>query len=200
MAQDYIYLILSSSSSFPAKMIKLFSHNNLNHSSIATTDSLHEMYSFGRLILWNPFYGGFVKEDKDKGFYTKFKDTYVNVYRFPVSNETFAKTQAYLEAAFKNKNKFRYNFLGVILGAFKIPIARENQYFCSEFVAKVFTDCNIREISRDIHTYRPYYFEELEDKELIYDGMLADYSSEKLEVNRTVQTRDEYAPRILRKS
>lgn len=179
--QNYIYLVLSSSSSFPAKMIKLFTHNNLNHSSISLDKSLHEMYSFGRLILWNPFYGGFVREDKDKGFYTKFTDTYINVYRFPVSEVVFLETEKYLQKAFEEKSKFRYNFLGVILGVFKIPIARKNQYFCSEFVAKVFKDCKIRDIERDIHTYRPYYFKELEDKELIYDGMLADYSESKLD-------------------
>lgn len=177
--QDYIYLVLSSSSSLPAKLIKTFSRNNLNHSSVSLDPSLHEMYSFGRLILWNPFYGGFVREDKDKGFYVKFTDTYINLYRFPVSPETYEKTKEYLADAYSHKTKFRYNFLGVLLGVFHIPIARENQYFCSEFVAKVFKDCSIRKITRDVHTYRPYYFEELPDKELIYDGMLRDYSPEK---------------------
>ncbi len=180
--QDYIYLVLSSSSSFPAKVIKFFSKNNLNHSSISLDSSLTEMYSFGRLILWNPFYGGFVREDKDKGFYVKFTDTYINMYRFPVSKETFDQTKEYLLNAYENKKIFKYNFIGVVLGAFNIPIRRENQYFCSEFVAKVFKDCSIREISRDVHTYRPYYFEELLDKELIYDGMLSDYDSQMVSV------------------
>ncbi|MFZ2539683.1 MAG: hypothetical protein WAX04_12415 [Oscillospiraceae bacterium] len=180
--QDYIYLVLSSSSSFPAKVIKFFSRNSLNHSSIAIDKSLKEMYSFGRLVLWNPFHGGFVKEDKDKGFYIKFTDTYINMYRFPVSKETYNETKEYLETAYNNKKAFKYNFMGVVLGVFNIPICRENQYFCSEFVAKVFQDCSIREIPRDVHTYRPYYFEELLDKELIYDGMLSDYDPQKVYV------------------
>lgn len=178
--QNYIYLVLSSSSSLPAKLIKLFSRNKLNHSSISLDDSLEEMYSFGRLILWNPFYGGFVREHKDKGFYQKFTDTYIKLYRFPVSQDTFEKTKEYLLAAYKEKETFKYNFSGVILTAFNIPHPREKQYFCSEFVATVFKDCLIRDMTRDVHTYRPYYFEELPDKELIYDGMLKDYSHEKV--------------------
>ena len=173
--QDYVYVVLSSSSSLPAKVIKFFSNNNLNHSSIAIDSSLHEMYSFGRRVLWNPFYGGFVREDKDKGFYLKFTDTYIKLYRFPVSSKTLANTKHYLEHAYAHKDQFRYNFFGVCIGVLNIPIARDKQYFCSEFVAKVFVDCHIRKIDRNIHTYRPYYFEELSNKELVYEGMLANY-------------------------
>ncbi|MEG0693027.1 MAG: hypothetical protein RR444_08085 [Oscillospiraceae bacterium] len=181
--QNYIYVVLSSSSSLPAKAIKFFSKNNLNHSSITLDYTLHEMYSFGRLILWNPFYGGFVREHKDKGFYMKFTDTYIKMYRFPVCAEVYQKTKEYLANAYENKDQYKYNLIGVLLGVFKVPIVRENQYFCSEFVAKVFDDCSIRDITRDIHTYRPYYFEELPDKELIYEGMLKDYSPDKLLIN-----------------
>lgn len=175
--KKYIYLILSSSSSLPAKIIKFFTKNQLNHSSISLDDSLHKMFSFGRLKMWNAFHGGFVVEDKDKGFYEKFTDTYIKLYRFPVSDEIYEKTKEYLLNCAEQKETFKYNLIGAVLSKFGIPLARDQQYFCSEFVAITFKECGIRPINRDVHTYHPYFFLELEDKELIYEGMLADYSN-----------------------
>lgn len=176
--QQYIYLILSSSSSVPAKLIKFFTKNPLNHSSVSLDDSLHKMYSFGRLKMWNAFYGGFVVEDKDKGFYEKFTDTYIELYRFPVDEETFEHTQIYLEKCAAEKETFKYNLLGTMLSKFKIPLVRDKQYFCSEFVAVVFQECNIRKLKYNPHIYHPYYFLELENKELVYEGMLREYSNQ----------------------
>lgn len=176
--QKYVYLVLSSSSSVPARLIKFFSRNKLNHSSITLDITLHKMYSFGRLKMYNAFYAGLVKENKDEGFYKKFKDTYINLYRLPVSREVFEKTDEYLLNAYENRKSFKYNFLGVMLVPFQRPVARKNQYFCSEFVATVVNECGIRPIKRNVHTYRPHYFEELTDMELIYDGMLADYTAD----------------------
>lgn len=187
LLQKDLYIVLSSSSSVPAKLIKAFTKNNLNHSSITLDTSLHAMYSFGRLKMYNAFYGGFVREDKDKGFYQKFTDTYIKLYRLKVPEGTFEEVKSYLENAYINKKSFKYNFLGVVLAPFKIPIARENQYFCSEFVAMVIKRFKVREINRNIHLYRPYYFEELSDIELLYEGMLKDYSHEALEVSEVAE-------------
>ncbi|MEG2428912.1 MAG: hypothetical protein RSA79_03370 [Oscillospiraceae bacterium] len=175
-----IYLILSSSSSVPAKLIKFFTHNKLNHSSIALEPSLTKMFSFGRLKMWNAFYAGFVVENKDKGFYQKFTDTYIQLYAFPVSDETYLKTKIYLEKCENEKTSFKYNMIGTVLSKFKIPLVREKQYFCSEFVAVVFKECNIREMKGDIHIYHPYNFLDLPNKKLLYDGMLADYRVENI--------------------
>lgn len=182
----YIYLVLSSSSSFPAKIIKFFTKNQLNHSSISLDDSLHNMYSFGRIKMWNAFHGGFVLEDKDKGFYQKFTDTYIHLYRFPVNAEVFEKTKEYLSQCAKEKDTFKYNMLGAMLSKFDIPLARCKQYFCSEFVAITFKECGIRDIKRNVHTYHPYFFLELEDKELIYSGMLANYSNLEVESKQEI--------------
>lgn len=175
--QKYVYIVLSSSSSLPAKMIRLLAHHKLNHSSITLDDSLHKMYSFGRVKMWNVLSGGFVVEDKDKGFYQKFTDTYIQLYRLPVDELTYNKTKAYLENCALRRKEFKYNFAGVFLYKFGIPLDRKNKFFCSEFVASVIVKCGIREIKRNIHTYHPNYFLELDDKELIYDGMLIDYSA-----------------------
>lgn len=181
--QHYVYLILSSSSSLPAKVIKRVSGNILNHSSISVDDSLKSMYSFGRTNCYNLFTAGFVKECQNQGFYKRFKDTYIKVYRLPVDECIFYQTKDYLENWYKNRDNYSYSYLGLLLASVNRPLERENRYYCSEFVAKVFTDCNIRELNRNIHTYRPHYFEELEDKDLIYEGLFVDYDCNNLNNN-----------------
>lgn len=175
--QRYVYLVLSSSSSLPAKVIKRVSGNMLNHSSISLDCSLKCMYSFGRTQVYNLFTAGFVKESQNKGFYKRFKDTYIKLYRLPVSDEVFFKTKDYLEDWYENRESYSYSYLGLVLASVNRPLEREYRYYCSEFVAKVFLDCSIRGIERDIHTYRPHYFEELEDMELLYEGLFTDYNS-----------------------
>ena len=173
--QKYIYLVLSRSSSLPAKIIRFFTRDEVNHSSISLDDSLTAMYSFGRRKINTPFWGGMVLENKDRGFYAKFTDTYIKLYRFPVSEEVFERTRDLLESNMARKDEFEYNLAGCITAKFGIPLARKDHYFCSEYVADVFQTCGIREIKRNIHTYRPIYFEELPDKELSYTGLLREY-------------------------
>lgn len=180
--QQYIYLVLSSSSSLPAKVIKRVCKNQLNHSSISIDDSLDAMYSFGRVNPYNLFSAKFVKESKNKGFYKRFKDTYIKVYRLPVTDEVFENTKNYLADWYENRDEYSYSYLGLLLASVNYPLEREHRYYCSEFVAKVFEDCSIRDLNnRDIHTYRPYYFEELDDIELIYEGLFAEYDNYNLE-------------------
>lgn len=133
--------------------------------------------------MWNAFHAGFVVEDKDKGFYQKFTDTYIKLYAFPVSDEVYLKTKNYLEICEKEKDLLKYNMLGTVLSKFKIPLAREKQYFCSEFVAIVFKECGIREMKGDVHIYHPYNFLDLPNKVLLYDGMLSDYDEKNVSIN-----------------
>ncbi len=173
--QKYIYLVLSSSSTLPAKVIKRVTGNKLNHSSISIDKTLDSMYSFGRENCYNLFSAKFVKESKNTGFYKRFSDTYVKVYRLPVDEDIYYATKNYLKDWYANKDIYSYSYLGLILASVNRPLVRENRYYCSEFVAKVFDDCNIRQLNHDVHTYRPYYFESLDNLDLIYEGLFVDY-------------------------
>lgn len=181
-----IYLVLSSSSSLPAKVIKRLTRNKINHSSISLDPTLNNMYSFGRIYMWNAFYGGFVVENKDEGFYQKFTDTYVEVYRLPVSDDIFEQTKICIDEFVSKKSELKYNALGLVLAKLQISFYRKNYYFCSEFVADVISECNIRKLERDIHTFRPFDFLELPDMYPIYKGMLSDYNTNSINSNLEV--------------
>ena len=55
-----IYIIISASDTIPARLIRRATRAEYNHSSICFDDEFKTFYSFGRKVLWNPFYGGFV--------------------------------------------------------------------------------------------------------------------------------------------
>lgn len=178
--QRYIYLILSSSSSLPAKIIKWATQNELNHSSISLDDSLNCMYSFGRLKINQPFNAGFVVENKDVGFYAKFTDTKIRLYRLKVDEKTFNATKDYLMQCVYGKEYLKYNFAGAILSKVKIAVPRVNRFFCSEFAAMIIQQCHIRELKKSAHICHPYDFLEFEDMELLYQGLLRDYSNQNI--------------------
>lgn len=171
----YIYLILSSSSSLPAKIIKFSTQNEINHASLSLDSTLTKMFSFGRLKMNQPFNAGFVVENKNKGFYKKFTDTKILLYRLPVDEKTFRKVSDYLHRCAYEKENLRYNFIGAIFSRINRPVARKEKYFCSEFVAIVLKKFKVCKITKNVHTFQPYDFLEIDNKELIYDGLLSKY-------------------------
>ena len=173
--ERYIYLILSSSSSLPAKIIKFVTQNELNHTSLSLDSTLNKMFSFGRLKINQPFNAGFVVEDKDKGFYEKFTDTKILLYRIAVDEKTFNNVSDHLHECVYSKEELKYNYIGAILSKVKIPVPRVNKYFCSEFAAGVLQENHVRDINMNIHMCMPFDFLTLDNIELLYDGMLCEY-------------------------
>ena len=57
-----IYIVLTHSGTTLSKIIKGFTKDEFSHVSISLDKELNEMYSFGRLNPYNPFWGGFVHE------------------------------------------------------------------------------------------------------------------------------------------
>ena len=54
-----IYIILTFTGTALSRIIKLSTKDEFAHASIALDSELKEMYSFGRLNPYNPFFGGF---------------------------------------------------------------------------------------------------------------------------------------------
>ncbi|QSX05867.1 hypothetical protein JYG23_14580 [Sedimentibacter sp. zth1] len=174
---NYIYLILSRSNTAPAKLIRFCTKSEISHVSISMDMSLHSMYSFGRKKVNNFLCGGFICEDLDGDFYTKYFSSYVYVYRIPISYRTWNNLNNYLEYIYQVRNKYKYNFLGVFTTYFGIGINRKHCYFCSEFIAEILLKFKICKIKNDIHTYRPEYFKELDNKQLVYEGEICQYKN-----------------------
>ena len=67
------------------------------------------MYSFGRLNPYNPFIGGFVIENVNKGTFKRFKKTKTVIYKYTVTDEQYEKLKLDIRYFLKNHRKFKFN-------------------------------------------------------------------------------------------
>ena len=67
-----IFIVLTSTGTTLSKIIKSYTKDEFAHISISLDRELQEMYSFGRLNPYNPFFGGFIREYIDKGTFKRF--------------------------------------------------------------------------------------------------------------------------------
>ena len=82
-----IYIILAHTGTILSNIIRYWTKDEFSHVSIALDADLEEMYSFGRLNPYNPFWGSFVHEHINKGTFKRFKNTTAKVYSIFVTDE-----------------------------------------------------------------------------------------------------------------
>ncbi|CAM2838748.1 hypothetical protein [Erysipelothrix tonsillarum] len=176
MEQREVYIVLSDTGSLLTRIIKMVTGAPYNHVSISFDASLHKLYSFGRKQPHNPFWGGFVEESFYEGTFKRFKNTRCLVLKLQVEADTYALLEANVRVFIENMDLYHYNFVGLIGAAFKRRIARENGYYCSEFVAEVMEQSNLVFWETPNYLVHPYDFSKVDQFEVVYEGLLADFS------------------------
>lgn len=174
-----IYILLTDTGSVLTRLIKTYTHRPYNHVSLSFDPDLDTLYSFGRKNPNNPFFAGFVEESIYRGTFKKFKNTKCMVLKYAVSEFHYEQLQDNIHYFVENKQKYTYNFLGLLGAAVNMKVSRKNAYFCSEFVADVLyrSDLNIWDVPP--HRVRPYDFGEDDRFDIIYEGLLRDLAFEK---------------------
>ena len=69
MGNQYLYIVLTRTNTTMSRLIQIFKNDKYTHAAISFDKNLNQMYSFGRKHTFNPFIGGFKKEDINKGIY-----------------------------------------------------------------------------------------------------------------------------------
>ena len=113
---------------------------------IVFNPELTEVYSFGRKTVYNPFIGGFVKEDMHS---VLFQQADCSLYSLTVTHHQFEKMHSYIRVMDIQKEAYRYNFIGLFGVLLKKPIDRKNAFFCSQFVATVLKEGQILETIKE---------------------------------------------------
>ena len=171
MNNKKIYIILSFSGTFFARLIRLATLKKYSHSSIAFDKELNEMYSFGRLNPYNPFIGGFVHEGIYHGTFNRFKKTTAKILELDIPEDEYNKMLSEIDN-FKS-GSYRYNYLGVFLYPLKKAIHFKNRFYCSEFVKHMLDltniDFNLPEV------VKPHDFNKITESNVIYEGILRNY-------------------------
>lgn len=171
-----IYIVISQTGTLLSRMIGVFSHDQYNHASISTDESLRVMYSFGRKHAYNPLIGGFVMESPFFGTFKRFSQTRVIVIRVPVTCQQEQALNGYLQAMYRRKDMYVYNFPGLVFAAFGIYWRHENWYYCSEFICETLDRFHILDRRDYADIVKPEDFFNIPDKEVVFEGYLQDYA------------------------
>lgn len=175
-----IYIVLTHTGTTLSKIIKSYTKDEFSHVSIALDSELQEMYSFGRLHPYNPFWGGFVHEYIDKGTYKRFYKTKAKVYSYEVTEEQYEKLKNNIKQIEINKEDYKFNIIGLFAVGFHKKIGKEKSFYCAEFVKYVIEKANI---NMELPTIiKPEDFKNVEGLQEIYNGLLRKYNETKLDV------------------
>lgn len=167
-----IYIILTYTGTMLSKIIKLRTKDEFSHVSIALDCRLNKMYSFGRLNPYNPFIGGFVHEYIDKGTFKRFKNTRAKIIELEISEKKYAKIKSLIRRVESNKDKYKFNVLGLFAVGLNIKLRFKNSFYCAEFVKYVIDNAGVGlELPELI---RPESFKDIQG-EVVYSGLLREY-------------------------
>ncbi len=175
-----IYIILTHTGTALSKIIKGFTKDEFSHVSIALDIELKEMYSFGRLNQYNPFWGGFVHEYIDKGTFKRFYKTRAKVYSLEITEQQYESIKNYIEQIKNNKENYKFNIIGLFAAGFHKKIKKQKSFYCAEFVKYVMEKADIKSDLPDI--VKPEDFKNIKGLQEIYGGLLRKYQSPKINV------------------
>ena len=175
-----IYIILTHTGTVLSTIIKFYTKDEFSHVSIALDADLEEMYSFGRLKPYNPFIGSFVHEYINKGTFKRFRNTKAKVYSLYVTDEQYEKAKKVIEYFNSNKEKYRFNLLGLACVSIHKKIVKKNTFYCAEFVRHVLKVSGIIETKELPEIIRPEDFKDLKGLEEEYSGLLRKYKKKNL--------------------
>lgn len=185
-----IYIVLSNNYTMIGRIICMrqklhFGFRNpatrYSHVSLSADKELHNMLSFARKKMRNPFVAGLVKEDISAELFALKPDTNrIAVMSVEVSEKQYADIIAMMNDYWKRRNEYKYNSGGliriVIRGRMRKPDKRKSYFYCSQWVDKVLKDCGV-----DIFTNQQFYtitpsdfYIELKDK-IVYEGLTKEY-------------------------
>jgi hypothetical protein len=170
MSYKYIYLVFSKTGTWLSRALNVFSETKYVHASLSFDDNFTKMYSFGRTNPDNPFSGGFVEENLYDGVYKKFAKSECLIYRIRITEDQYTNLKDTVEGFIKDRDKYRYNFLGLFAILLNRPIKRKNHYFCSQFVSEVLIKGSVYESDKVPELVKTEDLISINNKDFVYEG------------------------------
>ncbi len=171
-----IYLVISQTGTILSRIVKTVTGDRYNHVSIALDDRLENMYSFGRINPYNPVHGGFVRESRDSGTFRRFTDTECMVIEVSIETEKYRKITEELRRMYIMKDRYHYNYAGLVMAMFGKKRAKENCYYCSEFVYSILKKYGIDIEGGEKAVIKPINLAGVKGGRKIYEGRLQNFN------------------------
>ena len=175
-----IYIVMTQTGTLLSRLIKVYTVCEYAHLSISLDKNLDEMYSFGRLNPYNPFWGGFIHERVNSGTFKRFKNTIAGIVELEVTDEQYNNLRNIIKKMEERINPYRFNILGLILVGFNIKYEMEDHFYCAEFLKYLFEECNIE--NNLPRLVAPDDFKNLKGIKYIYKGKLSEYRENTTEI------------------
>jgi hypothetical protein len=172
MNKKYIYLVFTRTGTWLSRLISVFSDIEYPHSSISFDNEFTEMYSFGRKNPNNPLSGGFAVENLFDGVFKNNPCCKCLIFRMKVSEEQYTSLKRYISGFSKEKDKYRYNFLGLCGILLNMPLKRKNHYFCSQFVSEALIKSKVLELDKAPELTRTDDLYTIKNREILYEGFV----------------------------
>lgn len=166
-----VYVILMHTGTIPSKLVKMATRYPYSHVGLSFEPSCSTVYSFGRRTPRNFINGGFVKQERDGAFFRRFPETVCRVYEIAVSEEEYRFLKNAVCRMEKDSGRYRYDFCGLFLRQFGIPVRFRNRFVCSQFVAQLLSDSGACRFSKRICMVKPKDFEQQFRSKEIYCGL-----------------------------
>lgn len=180
-----IYIVLTHTGTVLSRIIKSYTRDEFSHVSISLDKELKEMYSFGRLNPYNPFWGGFVQEGINFGTFKRFRKTVCKIYSLKITEEQYNNVRGMIEYIKSSKQLHKFNVIGLFAVGFNKRISFENSFYCAEFVKYVLDKSDIKNNLPEM--IRPEDLKKLENSSIIYDGLLKNYQSSAININEKLK-------------
>lgn len=180
-----IYIILTHTGTVLSRIIKKYTKDEFSHVSIALDEELNKMYSFGRLNPYNAFYGGFVHEYINEGTFKRFYKTRAKIYSLEISDEQYEEISKNIIEFEQNKNKYKFNIVGLFAVGIHKRIQKENRFYCAEFVKYILEKSGVDTKLPEI--IKPEDFKKLEGLKEIYSGLLRQYQISKIDIKEILR-------------
>lgn len=180
-----IYIILTHTGTTLSKIIKNYTKDEFSHVSISLDIELKEMYSFGRLNPYNPFWGGFVHEGINSGTFKRFRNTRCKIYSLEVSEEQYNNVRGIIEYIKTSKQLQNFNVIGLFAVGFNRKISFENSFYCAEFVKFVLDNARIKTNLPEM--IKPEDFKDINGVKEVYKGLLRNYHVVKIDIAKLLR-------------
>ena len=168
-----IYIVLTHTGTVLSRIIKGYTRDEFSHVSISLDKELKEMYSFGRLNPYNPFWGGFVQEGINFGTFKRFRKTVCKIYSLKITEEQYNNVRGMIEYIKSSKQLHKFNVIGLFAVGFNKRISFENSFYCAEFVKYVLDKSGIENNLPEL--IKPEDFKNIRGLNEIYSGRLRKY-------------------------
>lgn len=175
MPQSYcLYIVFSSTPNRMGRFIRLVTHDEYNHVSVALEAKPHTLYSFARHYRNAPFYGGFVRESCER-YQNGGREAVIRVCAIPITETQQNELLAVLEGMSRDADRYVYNMLSAACSVLHKKVVVPNAYTCVEFATYLLGMCGLAPMQQPKRFFSVGMLaEELRDR-CIYEGTVTGY-------------------------